>query len=172
MRVVLRIETLCACLLTCLQDASVSWPPPDPDRIPRKIASVDPDSAFIHSDYATTNKEHREAFRKRQEQDLKRYQVDTKPVYRRQPFHRRYEGSNTSDGDTGRTGGQLVSPSDGEEAWRNSEGDRLDDFGVDETVEFYDEDDIPLAELLSRRRTQGSANSGDQLGISRHHPAI
>jgi len=33
----------------------------------------------------------------------------------------------------------------------------LDDFGVDETVEFYDEDDFPLAELLSRRRMIGSS---------------
>lgn len=67
---------------------------------------------------------------------------------------------------------------DGEEAWRNSEGERLQDFGVDEEVEFYDEptvvaggatevsgysagyydggedddDDVPLSELLERKR--------------------
>ena len=41
---------------------------------------------------------------------------------------------------------------EGEESWRNSEGERLKDFGVDEDAEFYDEDDIPLAELLRRRR--------------------
>lgn len=40
----------------------------------------------------------------------------------------------------------------GEEGWRNSDGDRLRDFGVDEDAEFYDEDDIPLAELLKRRK--------------------
>jgi palmitoyltransferase len=49
----------------------------------------------------------------------------------------------------------------GEEAWRNQEGERLADFGVDELADFYDEtdvqasndeEDLPLAELLKRRR--------------------
>jgi len=43
---------------------------------------------------------------------------------------------------------------DGKETWKNSEGDGLKDFGVDEEVEFYDEEDIPLAELLRRKRIQ------------------
>lgn len=72
----------------------------------------------------------------------------------------------------------------GEEGWRNREGERLGDFGVDEEVEFYDEetaeagagiedagdsvengygygygededDDVPLGELLARRRAGG-----------------
>ncbi|KAJ0122457.1 palmitoyltransferase pfa4 [Diaporthe amygdali] len=43
---------------------------------------------------------------------------------------------------------------DGEPGWTNSEGDRLRDFGVDEDVEDDDED-VPLAELL-RRRKEGS----------------
>lgn len=38
------------------------------------------------------------------------------------------------------------------EGWKNSEGERLDDFGVDEEAEFYDEEDTPLAVLLERRR--------------------
>lgn len=42
---------------------------------------------------------------------------------------------------------------EGEEAWRNKEGERLADFGVDESVDFYDEDDVPLAELIRRRQT-------------------
>ena len=40
---------------------------------------------------------------------------------------------------------------DGEEGWKNSEGERLCDFGVDEETEFYDEDDVPLAELIRRK---------------------
>jgi len=49
-------------------------------------------------------------------------------------------------------------PDEGEESWRNSEGERLKDFGVDEDVEFYDEqeDDIPLSELLARRQAASS----------------
>jgi len=42
----------------------------------------------------------------------------------------------------------------GEESWRNREGESLADFGVDEVAEFYDEedDDVPIAELIGRRR--------------------
>ena len=39
----------------------------------------------------------------------------------------------------------------GEEGWKNSEGERLRDFGLDEDVEFYDQDEIPLGELMRRR---------------------
>ena len=39
-----------------------------------------------------------------------------------------------------------------EELWRNREGDRLKDFGVDEETETYDADDVPLAQLVGRRR--------------------
>jgi len=41
---------------------------------------------------------------------------------------------------------------EGEEAWQDSEGDRLKDFGVDEEADFYDEDDLPLTEVLRRRK--------------------
>lgn len=39
----------------------------------------------------------------------------------------------------------------GEEVWQDNAGDRLDDFGVDEKIEFYDEDDMPLARLVERQ---------------------
>ena len=58
--------------------------------------------------------------------------------------------------------------SSGEESWRNREGERLADFGVDEMADFYDEEgkgdmdmtqrdddddeNVPLAELLRSRR--------------------
>lgn len=45
---------------------------------------------------------------------------------------------------------------DGEPGWTNAEGDRLRDYGVDEDVEDSDED-IPLGELLRRRKAYGSA---------------
>ena len=44
---------------------------------------------------------------------------------------------------------------DGEEGWTNSDGDRLRDFGVDEDAEVLAEDDIPLGELLRRRKAKG-----------------
>jgi palmitoyltransferase len=37
-------------------------------------------------------------------------------------------------------------------SWRNKEGERLADFGLDEDAEFYDEDNLPLAEIMRRRK--------------------
>ena len=44
----------------------------------------------------------------------------------------------------------------GEESWQDSGGNRLKDYGVDEEIEFYDEDDIPLSELMHRRRMKST----------------
>ena len=97
-----------------------------------------------------------EAFRRRQQADVERKQIDGN-LYRRTPFRKRSsitkalnEAEHVEDqhGDATRSEGS----SGGEEGWRSSEGERLKDFGVDENIEFYDEDDIPLAELLERRR--------------------
>lgn len=91
-----------------------------------------------------------DAFRRRQQEDLKRYDEGGTTSIRRRPFHERYRNgdhrsksfaSRSADSDDLRNSGA---------GWRDSEGDRLDDFGVDEDAEFYDEDDTPLAELLRR----------------------
>ena len=65
----------------------------------------------------------------------------------------------------GNKGPQEDKGEEGEESWRNSGGENLADFGVDEDVEFYDDgvivdndddecedDDVPLGELIRRRR--------------------
>lgn len=45
---------------------------------------------------------------------------------------------------------------DGEPGWTNSEGDRLRDYGVDEDAYLEDDDeDVPLGELLRRRKAYG-----------------
>jgi palmitoyltransferase len=41
--------------------------------------------------------------------------------------------------------------------WRNREGDRLRDFGVDEDTEILEEEEVPLGELLRRRRARAAA---------------
>ena len=120
-----------------------------------------------------------EAFRKRQAADLARYEdADGDYIVRRRPFHERLEDIHKRD--NGRVyeiqdededalmtddenPAMVPSPEDlgdgaGEEAWRNSEGERLADFGVDEVAEFYDEDDLPLAEIV--RRKQAAHASG------------
>lgn len=91
-----------------------------------------------------------EAFNRRKEADLRRRRAPAE-IERREPFHVRLEeysnGSSDAEADTG-----SDDYSDhGEEGWKNSEGERLRDFGVDEEAEFYDEEDIPLALLIQQR---------------------
>ena len=132
------------------EDADKSWPPPDPDRMPRQQRTIDSDGAFTYPQTALSNYDEVQAFKKRQANDLKRRQgvVD---VRRRKPFYRRdFSAHNRETGD-------LESDQEsgsGEEAWRDSGGNGLADYGVDEQVEFYDEDDVPLAELIRRRKAK------------------
>ena len=125
-------------------DASVTWPPPDPDRMPHKPRLYDADAAFTHEGGSESNQERLQAFRYRQQQDVER----TNGAFRRRQFHERY----VDDED------DVFKPDSrgkGEESWRNSEGEGLQDFGVDEDAEFYDEDDVPLARLIGRRQDIG-----------------
>ena len=76
-------------------------------------------------------------------------------VIRRKPFHERdavgeHESRSRSRSQSRRStsSGPLEV---GEEIWRDTAGDRLDDFGVDENVEFYDEDQMPLARFMERQ---------------------
>ncbi|KAH7123829.1 DHHC palmitoyltransferase-domain-containing protein [Dendryphion nanum] len=144
------------------EDASLSWPPPDPDRLQKKrtVAVGRPEEAFTYRDVGLTPEETLAAFRKRQEEDV---------VRRRKPFVERVEtqmardnGLEDSEEDDEEifeertdTKGSRRGSLSGEEGWRNSEGERLRDFGLDEDVEFYDEEeDLPLSELLARRKAQ------------------
>lgn len=117
-----------------------------------------------------------EDFRKRQAADLARYaDIDGEYVIRRRPFHERLQEMNQRTARTAADGSDIAVESDtdessseentpheenlpndngGEEAWRNREGERLADFGVDEVAEFYDEDDLPLAELIRKRKAE------------------
>jgi palmitoyltransferase len=124
--------------------------------MPRKVDSIQTTSPFTHDMSAGSNEEQLAAFRKRQEEDLKRHDTGARQISRRQPFHLRY-GDLASNEQTEPNQVAHSESTSGEEAWRNSEGERLEDFGVDEVAEFYDEDDLPLAQLLARRRVGGSA---------------
>ncbi|KAF2234516.1 zf-DHHC-domain-containing protein [Viridothelium virens] len=144
------------------------WPPPDPDRMARGWPRPweEGRSAFVHGDEGVDV----EAFRRRQEQDIKRWRRDGEGVVRRKPFVERLEASVRweQDGDGDGEEGEQSEDSDedeverrpvavnvrGEESWKNSEGESLADFGLDEDAEFYDEEDIPLSVLLQRKRLQ------------------
>jgi palmitoyltransferase len=122
--------------------------------MPRRVRNFDPNNAFLHDEGRAHGITEIEAFRLRQLEDLKRFQNNESTVRRRQ-FHKRYE---TKDEVQQSPDTDLAADEDGEEAWRNAEGDRLADFGVDEEAEFYDDENIPLAELM-RRRKQGQGST-------------
>ena len=96
-----------------------------------------------------------EAFKMRQQEDLLRRQ-NRWGIHHHRPFHKRHGSSLAPGGDDGNVGldndGEDNDSESGEEGWQDSGGNRLKDYGVDEVIEFYDEDDIPVAELLRRRK--------------------
>lgn len=136
-----------------------SWPPPDPDRIPRLHRAPDPKQAFLYQDAPLSNQEERETFHQRQQADLIRRQ-GTHGMIKRKSFHdryatRRHTEQNEANMEDDSTDKESES---GEEGWRSPEGDRLRDYGVDEDAEFYDqeEENVPLSELIRRRHEERS----------------
>jgi palmitoyltransferase len=69
-------------------------------------------------------------------------------------FRRMSRLSDVSDSDSDDYESEVEEGIDGEEGWTNAEGDRLRDFGVDEDAELLAEDEIPLGELLRRRKAR------------------
>ncbi len=126
-----------------LTDPSLSWPPPDPDRMPRSSNRPPFEQPFVYDGDLSTDPTNVDTFRRRQQEDLKRYDEGATTSIRRRPFDRDEPFASQS--------AEADNLGSSEEGWRDSEGDRLDDFGVDEHAEMYDEDDIPLAELLRKR---------------------
>lgn len=135
-------------------DTSVSWPPPDPDRMIRTTRFLNGSSeAFTFQNETMSNEDQIKRFRQRQEQDIGRIQAQ---VSKRRPFRDRFKAANNGSEPIHPLPTDREASDGGEEAWRNSEGERLDDFGVDEDVEFYDEDNIPLAQLLQKRKVKAT----------------
>ncbi|OAX79378.1 hypothetical protein ACJ72_06302 [Emergomyces africanus] len=141
------------------EESSLSWPPPDPDRMYKPMPWNSHGNGLTSEPNYASQREEIEAFKHRQREDIQRREAGLE-VQRRKPFHRRYiqnmEMADLHVSSESESGGDSDS---GEEGWRDSEGDRLRDFGVDEEIEFYDEDDIPLAELLRRRKIQTNAST-------------
>lgn len=132
------------------EDPGTSWPPPDPDRMPRLSQPAEAQTAFVHDHGELSPDQEMIAFKQRQQADFEQ-RAGFYGVQRRKPFHDRFEEDNLRPIENDYAEADDDSHS-GEEGWRDSDGNRLKDYGVDEDVEFYDEDSIPIAELLRRRR--------------------
>lgn len=117
------------------------WPPPDPERIPRRQYKSNTLSPFVHS--ADTSRFDVQAFRQRQRMDILRYAKNDETIPRETVWdtsHREMPADQSQHMTSRFHSG--ISRSD----WHNSEGDTLQDFGVDEEAE----EDVPLAEIRAR----------------------
>jgi palmitoyltransferase len=122
------------------EDESKAWPPPDPDKMPRAQRVMAEDEAI--KEYSS-QREEVEAFKRRQQKDHERWN----------------KSKDTVEGDSGSEEieeyeSEYEEGIDGEEGWTNSDGDRLRDYGVDEEAEVLADDEIPLGELLRRRKVR------------------
>ena len=134
------------------EEPGQSWPPPDPDRMPRVLRFNDAEEAFTQQHEDLSPEQELRMFKERQQADFLRREMQD-GVLRRKPFGDRFDRETDSPLEQD----YLEEDEDdasGEEGWQDSDGNRLRDFGVEEDLEFYDEDDIPVAELLRRRQQQ------------------
>lgn len=104
------------------EEAGKMWPPPDPDKMPRVQRNLEEEVGEVEY---KSGREEVDAFRERQQRDFQRWE-------------------NVGESE------ESESNEDEGNGWMNSDGERLEDYGVDEDPE----DDIPLAELLRRRKAR------------------
>ena len=125
------------------EDKDKVWPPPDPDKLPR--GEISSQNSGVR-EYGSIEEE-KEAFRRRQQQDYKRwgYTENLDEAAEEEAESEEYESGYEEEEEEG---------IDGEKGWTNSEGDRLRDYGVDEEAEVVGDDEIPLGELLRRRKAR------------------
>ncbi|OAA56090.1 Zinc finger, DHHC-type, palmitoyltransferase [Cordyceps fumosorosea ARSEF 2679] len=141
------------------------WPPPDPDKIRRAARQqkhTGAGGATTRRDYERELREleldpeaRKSAFKERQERDLRR---------RRKALLAELEEEEEEHGGED----DLNSyPDDESDGWSEEDAEKLADFGVDEDEVDYDyttrhdndeDEDVPLGELLRRRRAQKASD--------------
>ncbi|KAL9579344.1 MAG: hypothetical protein Q9203_006737 [Teloschistes exilis] len=127
------------------EDAGSSWPPPDPERMPRRRYKIADRSPFTYR--ADASELDVQGFRERQNQDALRFTNSRDNPIHRTSFLR--GGGDSLQQDTDNV-------QDNAGTWRSScdsTGEQLQDFGVEEDIEWKEEDDIPLGELLRYRKS-------------------
>lgn len=117
--------------------------------MPRSKIDKSYDKKFTYGDDSAMDEERVSAFRRRQQGDFERLAHGSSGMILRRPVG---SDGNGYDNFHGSQQLNIDNRGQGKEGWRNSEGDRLDDFGVDENAELFDEDNVPLAELIRKRQ--------------------
>ena len=129
--------------------------------MPRSSNQPPFEQPFVYDEDLSTIQSSVNAFRRRQQEDLKRYDQRVTTSIPRRPLHELHSDAGyRTDSVPFQSAKSDNLGSDGE-GWRDSEGDRLGDFGVDEDAEFHDEDDMPLAALLRKRHDRINNDYGD-----------
>ncbi|GAB1310239.1 Palmitoyltransferase [Madurella fahalii] len=137
------------------------WPPPDPEKMRRQKQGGWPGAAARqlegkYDEYQTAE-EVKAAFARRQEEDLQRRQRAQARTQQPSGIIAELEEADELNSAIPHDRGEDYEWV-GKPVWTNSEGDRLWDYGVDEEVEEEivpgpgDDDDVPLAELIRRRK--------------------
>ncbi|KAI4245296.1 MAG: hypothetical protein LQ352_006608 [Teloschistes flavicans] len=127
------------------EDPGSSWPPPDPERIPRRRYKIADRNPFTYG--ADASVLDMQGFRERQYQDALRLASGRDSSLGRASFLR--EGSNSLRQDTDDESNNAGTAA----SWWDPAGEQLQDFGVDEEAEWKEEDNIPLGEMLKYRKT-------------------
>ena len=111
------------------------------------------DSAFVSGSNLASDQDRLDAFHRRQRHDLLRFDRGNSDTIHRQMSHEDETDYNQQEdiSDNDLLSSSATSTGHG---WLNSEGDRLDDFGVDEDADDCGDDEIPLAELLRRNKAK------------------
>lgn len=112
------------------------------------------DKDFTYGDEPALDVERVSAFRRRQQGDFDRLEHGSSGTILR----RRVDSvRNRYDNLHGPQQPDIDDAGQDKEGWRDSDGDRLDDFGVDENAEVFDEDNVPLAELIRKRQARSES---------------
>ncbi|KAL8935522.1 MAG: hypothetical protein Q9216_005382 [Gyalolechia sp. 2 TL-2023] len=129
------------------EDPGTRWPPPDPERIPRRQYNSnnnnEPDP-FVYS--AETSGFDVQAFRQRQKLDILRYAENGDTTTRHTPAWESGHNMSKDPVDHSQHANSRHHFEMPRFDWHNSDGDSLGDFGVDKDAE----EDIPLAEIRKR----------------------
>ena len=122
--------------------------------MPRSKIHKSCDKDFTYGEGPALDVERVSAFRRRQQGDFDRLAHGSSGTILR----RRMDSvSNGHDSLHGSQQPEVDNAGQDKEGWRDSDGDRLGDFGVDEDAEVLDEDNVPLAELIRKRQARSDS---------------
>jgi palmitoyltransferase len=142
------------------------WPPPDPEKLRRARTGWPGAKAGGGDDKKWgTPEEEKAAFRARQAQDWRRFKGQESGIVGELDEDEDDAVWENPDYD------YLEENADAERSWTNADGDRLRDYGVDEDAEEDDlinvqafeqqDEDVPLGELLRRRKAAKATTDGE-----------